>query len=412
MVELWHPLLPKGWPTACIDRPLHTSDEIKNSTNFSIVSEHQFSPHSPPSLLPNRVYKTNGYLRISCNGGLNQMRAAICDMVTVARYLNLTLLVPELDKTSFWADPSDFKDIFNIKHFINSLRDEIRIVKLLPKKFNRKTRNTVYSMPPVSWSTEKYYTKQKLRCGVNYQALRFTPLLEDLGSKLISILKKSGVFVVLHLRYEMDMLAFSGCTHGCSVKETKELTEMRYAYPCWKEKEIVSEKKRLEGPCPLTPEEIALVLQTLGFARGTRIYIASGEIYGGERRLATLRAAYPNLVRKEMLLSRDDLRPFQNHSTQMAVHWITWSLLPVMFLFPVMIGVWRKLLRATAGTWVLKGPSSWIGRSWWSCWICTRITHSHGMNSQMLSDMFEHRMGQPTIREVIPDRTKAICILT
>lgn len=70
----------------------------------------------------------------------------------------------------------------------------------------------------------------------------------------------------------------------------------RYAYPWWKEKEIDSETKRLQGLCPLTPEEIALVLKALGFSKDTLIYIASGEIYGGERRLAALKAAYPNLV--------------------------------------------------------------------------------------------------------------------
>ncbi|KAM0953859.1 putative GDP-fucose protein O-fucosyltransferase [Dioscorea sansibarensis] len=319
-----------------------------NATNLSLLTDEIPLRESPPALPPRRVYKSNGYLQVSCNGGLNQMRAAICDMVTISRYLNLTLLIPELDKTSFWADPSDFGDIFNVQHFIDSLRDEVKIIKSLPKKFGKKFQQGLFSMPPVSWSNEKYYLKQilpliqkhkiiyfnktdarlannglpfwlqKLRCRVNYQALRFTPKIEALGNKLISILRKTGPFVVLHLRYEMDMLAFSGCTHGCSDKEAEELTRMRYAYPWWKEKEVVSEKKRLEGLCPLTPEETALVLQALGFERNTLIYIASGEIYGGERRLAALRAAYPKLVRKEMLLSPDELRPFQNHSTQMA----------------------------------------------------------------------------------------------
>ncbi|VAI06069.1 unnamed protein product [Triticum turgidum subsp. durum] len=269
----------------------------------------------------------------------------ICDMVTVARYLNLTMVVPELDKQSFWADPSDFGDIFDVDHFIYSLRDEVKVIRELPHKFNGKV---PLSMQPVSWSSEKYYLRQilplvrkhkvirfsrtdsrlannglplklqKLRCHVNYNALRFTPSIEALGNKMISSLRKTGSFVVLHLRYEMDMLAFSGCTHGCSGQETAELTRMRYAYPWWKEKEIDSEKKRLEGLCPLTPGETTLVLKALGFPRDTRIYIASGEIYGGEKRLAALKAEFPNIVRKEMLLSEDELHLFQKHSTQMA----------------------------------------------------------------------------------------------
>lgn len=299
-------------------------------------------------LLSTGIYKSNGYLLVTCNGGLNQMRAGICDMVTIARHLNLTLVVPELDKRSFWADPSDFGDIFDVDHFINSLRDELMIVKELPLKLQLRTKKRLYSMPPVSWSNETYYLKrilplarkhkvihfdksdarlannglpiqlQMLRCRVNFEALRFTPQIEALGRKLISTLQRSGQFVVLHLRYEMDMLSFSGCTHGCSGKETEELTKMRYAYPWWKEKEIDSEVKRLQGLCPLTPEEITLVLKALGFTKDTLIYIASGEIYGGERRLAVLKAAYPKLVRKEKILSPDELRPFQNHSTQMA----------------------------------------------------------------------------------------------
>ncbi|GKV22378.1 hypothetical protein SLEP1_g32258 [Rubroshorea leprosula] len=303
---------------------------------------------SPPPLVPARIYKSNGFLRVSCNGGLNQMRAAICDMVTVARLLNLTLVVPELDKKSFWADPSNFEDIFDVRHFINSLRDEVRIVKRLPKKYIRKYGHEDFQMPPISWSNEKYYLEQilplfnkyklvhfnrtdsrlanngisldlqRLRCRINFQGLKFTPEIETLGYKLVHLLQQKGPYVALHLRYEMDMLAFSGCTHGCTEEEAEELKRLRYAYPWWREKDIVSEERRQQGLCPLTPEEAALILQAFGFDNKTQIYIASGEIYGGEKRLSALRAAFPWIVKKETLLDPVELQQFQNHSSQMA----------------------------------------------------------------------------------------------
>lgn len=68
---------------------------------------------------------------------------------------------------------------------------------------------------------------QKLRCRVNFQALKFTPQIENLGHKLIRMLQEKGPFVALHLRYEMDMLAFSGCTHSCTEEEAEELKRMR-----------------------------------------------------------------------------------------------------------------------------------------------------------------------------------------
>ncbi|XVE68114.1 hypothetical protein DITRI_Ditri09bG0043500 [Diplodiscus trichospermus] len=310
--ELWHPRLRTG-----------LTNRISFITRPPPRLQHLL--HSPPPLVPPRNYKSNGFLKVSCNGGLNQMRAGICHMVTVARLLNLTLIVPELDKTSFWADPSDFEDIFDARHFIDSLRDEVRIVKRLPKRFSRSHGFEAFRMPPVSWSNEKYYLEkvlllfskykvvhfnkidtrlanngiplelQKLRCRVNFQGLKFTPEIETLGNKLVLILQEKGPFMVLHLRYEMDMLAFSGCTHGCTVEEAKELKQLRYAYPWWREKEIVSEERRQQGLCPLTPEEAALILQALGFDKETQIYIASGEIYGSERRLAPLELHFHGL---------------------------------------------------------------------------------------------------------------------
>ncbi|KAL1553396.1 Diphthamide biosynthesis protein [Salvia divinorum] len=388
-------------------------------------------------LPPKRVYKNNGYLMVSCNGGLNQMRAAICDMVAIARYLNVTLVVPELDKTSFWNDPSEFQDIFDVDHFITSLRDEVRILKELPPRVKRRVElGIIYTMAPVSWSDISYYHNQilpliqkykvvhlnrtdarlanndqpmdiqRLRCRVNFNALRFTPQIEELGRKVVKILRQNGPFIVLHLRYEMDMLAFSGCTQGCGADEVEELTEMRYAYPWWKEKVIDSDMKRKEGLCPLTPEETALTLRALDIDRNIQIYIAAGEIYRGERRLSSLRASYPNLVRKETLLESSDLRYFQNHSSQMAALDYLVSLESDIFV-PTYDGNMAK---------VVEGHRRHLGYKK-TVLLDRRLLvelidkyNSGSLNwdefSTAVKDSHAQRMGNPTKRLVIPDRPK------
>ncbi|KAJ1405799.1 putative O-fucosyltransferase, plant [Sesbania bispinosa] len=422
--ELWHSHFISGF-----------TNRIYHITQRPIQAQSGVS-QPPTPLLPARNYTSNGFLRVSCNGGLNQMRAAICDMVTVARFLNLTLVVPELDKKSFWADPSNFEDIFYVRHFIDSLRDEVRIVKRVPKRFSRKTGYSTLEMPPVSWSNAKYYLEQilplfgkhkvvhfnktdtrlannglpldlqKLRCRVNFQALKFTPQLENLGQKLIQILRERGPFVALHLRYEMDMLAFSGCTHGCTSEEAEELKRMRYAFPSWREKEIVSEERRSQGLCPLTPEEAALVLQALGVDRETQIYIAAGDIYGGERRLAQLRAAFPRIVKKETLLAHDELQQFQNHSSQMAALDFMASVASNTFI-PTYDGNMAKLVEGHRRYSGFK-KSILLDRK---KLVQLLDMHQNGTLpwnefADAVKQVHENRMGQPSYRRVIVDKPK------
>ena len=55
------------------------------------------------------------------------------------------------------------------------------------------------------------------------------------------------------------------------------------------------------GLCPLTPEETALTLKALDIDPEMQIFIAAGDIYGGERRMEPLRKAFPNLVNKHSI---------------------------------------------------------------------------------------------------------------
>ena len=78
------------------------------------------------------------------------------------------------------------------------------------------------------------------------------------------------------------------------------------------------DRARRQGRCPLTPEEVGLMLRALGYGSDIHIYVASGEVYGGERTLAPLKALFPNFHSKETIATKEELEPFSSFSSRMA----------------------------------------------------------------------------------------------
>lgn len=188
------------------------------SRQMQLVDEHlwgaptQYGLH--PCVKPTTRYKASEgwdrYITVKSNGGLNQMRTGIADMVAVAYILNATLVIPQLDKRSFWQDSSSFSDVFDEEHFITTLDGDIRIVKELPKELEPVPRARKHFS---SWAGLSYYEEikqlwkdyqvihvaksdsrlanndlpidiQRLRCRALYYALQFSPPITSFGKVL------------------------------------------------------------------------------------------------------------------------------------------------------------------------------------------------------------------------------------
>ncbi|KAF2292952.1 hypothetical protein GH714_034250 [Hevea brasiliensis] len=351
--DLWVPLADQGW-RPCVE-----------STNA-------------PSALP---VKSEGYLQVFLDGGLNQQRMGICDAVAVAKILNATLVIPHFEVNPVWQDSSSFMDIFDVDHFIDVLKNDILIVKELPDEFSWSTReyyatairDTRIKMAPVHASANWYLDNvlpvlqsygiaaispfshrltfdnlpmdiQRLRCKVNFQALVFVPHIRALGDALVSRLRypskgakvlstdylgettdvidenRARKFVVIHLRFDKDMAAHSACDFGGGKAE--KLALAKYRQVIWQGRvlnsQFTDEELRSQGRCPLTPEEIGLLLAALGFDNSTRLYLASHKVYGGKARISTLRKLFPLMEDKKSLASSEERTQIKGKASLLA----------------------------------------------------------------------------------------------
>ncbi|XP_077250406.1 protein PECTIC ARABINOGALACTAN SYNTHESIS-RELATED-like isoform X2 [Tasmannia lanceolata] len=305
--------------------------------------------------------ETTGYILIHAEGGLNQQRIAICNAVAVAKIMNATLILPLLKQDQIWKDQTKFEDIFDVDHFIEYLKDDVHIVRDIPDWFPDKAelftsiRRTVKNIP--KYAPAQFYIdnvlpriKEKkimalkpfvdrlgydnvppeinrLRCRVNYHALKFLPEIEEMADHLASRMRNrtgsSNPYMALHLRFEKGMVGLAFCDFVGTRKEKAMMAAYRQKeWPrrykngshLWQQ----AIQKRKEGRCPLEPAEVVVILRAMGYPKETQIYVASGQVYGGHNRMAPLRNMFPNLVTKEELASKEELDGFRKHITSLA----------------------------------------------------------------------------------------------
>ncbi|AEE33954.1 O-fucosyltransferase family protein [Arabidopsis thaliana] len=168
----------------------------------------------------------NGYIMVTANGGINQQRVAVCNIVVVARMLNATLVIPKFMFSDVWTDASQFGDIYQVEHFIKYLSPDIRIVKKLPKELQsldlEAIGSVVTDIDVMKEAKPGFYMKhilplllknrvvhflgfgnrlafdpipfelQRLRCRCNFHALNFVPKIQETGAILVRRLRDSG----------------------------------------------------------------------------------------------------------------------------------------------------------------------------------------------------------------------------
>nr|CAB3457437.1 unnamed protein product [Digitaria exilis] len=320
---------------------------------------HPFAKPSKPYAAPG---KHNGFIYAKIYGGFEKIQSSICDLVAVARLLNATLVIPEIQATTRAKGISpkfkSFSYLYDEDHFIDALSGDVAIVRGLPKDLREARKKIKFpTVSPRNSATPEYYITevlprlvkskvigvivnggnclqsilpasleefQRLRCRVAFHALRLRPQIQALGSQIVGRLRASGrPYLAYHPGLLRDTLAFHGCAELFQVCMLRivvfqyqdihtELIQYRRNQMIKRgtvkeQLTIDSVSRKMAGLCPLMPEEVGLLLQALGYPPTTIIFLAGSETFGGQRMLIPLRAMFGNLVDRTSLCSQKEL---------------------------------------------------------------------------------------------------------
>ncbi|KAJ4965382.1 hypothetical protein NE237_017231 [Protea cynaroides] len=142
---------------------------------------------------------------LSIFGGFEKIRSSICDLVTITRLLNDTLVIPEIQGSThskgISAKFQSFSYLYNEEQFIAALSNDVIIVKSLPDSLKEARKRKVFplfkpkssviglvltnggclqlNLPP------SLFEYQRLRCWVAFHALHFRPEIQALGHRIV-----------------------------------------------------------------------------------------------------------------------------------------------------------------------------------------------------------------------------------
>ncbi|KAL9266657.1 EMBRYO SAC DEVELOPMENT ARREST 30-like protein [Drosera capensis] len=318
-----------------------------------------YSTPRTPFLDPSE--RSNGFIYAKISGGFEKIRTSIADLVVVSRLLNVTLVIPELQESGHSRGISGYVavqsirafHIYNADQFRADLKRDVGIVKSLPSKYKEGKKKKLFPiLKPPSSASPSYYAKEvlpllkkskvielvisdggclqyKRSCRIAFARLLRTGLIFTGAHSSVDRLRASGEpYLAYHPGLVMDTLAYHGCAVLFQDLHTELIQHWRRAKMIKRqivrdELSVDSHSQKLDGSYPLMPEEVGLILRSLGYPPTTRIYLAGEETFGGQRVVIPLRAMYTNLVDRTSLCSKRELlnlvgpeMPLENNPVQ------------------------------------------------------------------------------------------------